>query len=303
MDGFGYPHVMVVIVILVKMINRYKNNILYSILISILHFSMCILLGAVNWYFQFMLVPVISIVTIIICFEFITRNRKLICAILLPFYLIYTISSIYVKSFPTYPIWITGIIVSCLFLYFYKNKTKPSILLGGIICAIVLARYLLMPSYFSFLSIDENVQKYKLENISLVDENGNDIDMKLLRGKILLLDIWNTGCGICIKKFPQLDKLNKKFASDSSINIISLNMPIIRPNDKNLAIKITDRFGFKKIYFKTPFEHNKLSIKAVPMILIFNRDFKCVFASGDLNIEPNVFIGNAENMIIKTKKL
>lgn len=259
-------------------------------------------LGSINWYFQFMFVPVISIITIIISYEIITNNKKIIGLILLPFYLVFSITSIYVNSFPTYPIWIAGIIFTCIFLYFYKYKIKPSILLFLLICFIILARYLFMPSYFSFLSIDKNIQKYSIEHIFLVDENGHDIDLKSLKGKTILFDIWNTGCGICIKKFPLLETLNKKYASDTSIKIISLNMPLSRPGDKNLAREYTNRFGFDKIYFKYPNEHQKLSIKSVPLILIFNRDLKCVFASGDLAIAPNVFIGNADEIILKTKK-
>lgn len=302
MDGFGYPLVMVDIAILVK-IKMTNKKIILSTLISILHVGLCLLLGDLGWYIQLMFVPVFSILTILISINLITSNKKLIGLILLPFYLIYTISSIYLQSISTYPIWILGIVLSILFLVVYnKNKQQPYLFILLVIF-ILSARYLFMPSYFSHLSMKKDFQKYNLENLSLVDEKGNKIDIKALKGKTLLFDIWNTGCGVCIKKFPQLDYLNKKYAADTMVRIFSLNIPIARDGDKNLSIELTKQYSFQKIFFKYPDEHKKLFVTSVPLILIINKELKCVFASGSLNIESNVFVGNTETMMTKIKEL
>lgn len=58
-----------------------------------------------------------------------------------------------------------------------------------------------------------SVIDYKLTNISLSD----------FRGKWLFLDFWFPGCVACIKSFPKINDLQKKFAKDVSFILIGLN--------------------------------------------------------------------------------
>lgn len=49
--------------------------------------------------------------------------------------------------------------------------------------------------------------------------DGTEFDLADLRGKVVLLDFWNTRCGPCIKSFPHLAELKEKF-NDRGLEIV-----------------------------------------------------------------------------------
>ena len=57
--------------------------------------------------------------------------------------------------------------------------------------------------FFAF-SKNNNSHKYdRLPEVTLVDKNKQKIDIH--KNKIIVLDFWSTNCGICFKKFPDLE--------------------------------------------------------------------------------------------------
>lgn len=273
-----------------------KKNTLFLISASILHFTMCILAGALNWYNQLMIVPIVSILIIIFLIDKNVSNKYIISITLIPFFGFYSFFSIYNQLFPTYPIWILGILISLIAILFYKKKGKNILLFLILFCLIIGSRVLIMPSYSSYLKMDNNVKNYTLANITLKDENGQTYDNRKFQGKTVVIDIWTTSCSQCIKKFPKLESIHEKYKSDSSILIISLNLPIDRKDDHKLAIEYSSPFKFQKLFYNGLDGFEKLKIKSVPTLLIFNNKQQCIYA-GDFNIEWNVFIGNTYDLL------
>lgn len=277
---------------------------IFSITIaSIIHFIICILAGSLNWYNQLMIVPIVSILIIIFSIEKIVGNKYIISIALIPFFGFYSFFSIYNQLYPTYPIWILGILISLTATLFYKKNRKNNLLFLILFCLIIGSRILIMPSYSAYLMMDKNVNNYTLSNIKLKDEKGQLYDNRKFQGKTVIIDIWTTSCSQCIKKFPKLESINEKYKSDSSILIISLNLPIDRNDDYKLAIEYSSPFKFKKLFYNGLDGFEKLKIKSVPTLLIFNNKQQCIYA-GDFNIEWNVFIGNTYNLLksITTEK-
>ena len=281
----------------------FKKSTFFLITASILHFTMCILAGSLNWYNQLMIVPIVSILIIVILIDKIVVNKYLVTLVLVPFFGLYSIFSLYNQLYPTYPIWILGILISLITIVFYKRNRNHKLLFTIISCLIIGCRFLIMPSYSAYLMMDKNVKKYTLTNITLKDENGQPFDNRKFQGKTVVIDIWTTSCSQCIKKFPKLESINEKYKSDSSILIISLNLPIDREDDYKLAIEYSSPFKFKKLFYNGLDGFEKLKIKSVPTLLIFNNKQQCIYA-GDFNIEWNVFIGNTYNLLksITTEK-
>jgi thiol-disulfide isomerase/thioredoxin len=79
------------------------------------------------------------------------------------------------------------------------------------------------------LSIKEGEISY---NFSLPDINGNVINMTDLRGKVVLLDFWFTGCPNCILIQPWLKKIEEKFKNDS-ISFVTISTD----KDKNTWLR------------------------------------------------------------------
>lgn len=58
------------------------------------------------------------------------------------------------------------------------------------------------------------------------DQQEKSMNQQTFDGKILVLDFWNTGCGICFKKFPILDSVQKAYKADSIVRFYAINIPM-----------------------------------------------------------------------------
>jgi thiol-disulfide isomerase/thioredoxin len=181
---------------------------------------------------------------------------------------------------------------------YYKKNGNNKYLFIICFCLIIAGRFLIMPSYTAYLLIDKIVNKYKLSNLALKDDKGQLFDNQKFLGKTVVLDVWTTSCAQCIRKFPKLELLNENYKNDSSIIIVSLNLPLDRNDDYKLAIDYSSPFKFQKLFYDGLDGFEKMKINSVPTLLIFNKEQQCIYA-GDLNVEWNVFIGNV-NRILKS---
>src|SRR5690606_11453789 len=66
----------------------------------------------------------------------------------------------------------------------------------------------------------------EIPNLNLIDQNGDRVE--LLENKMIILDFWTTNCGVCFKKFPDFERIMKKYDSNSNIVFYAVNMPIKR---------------------------------------------------------------------------
>ncbi|MGO9093439.1 MAG: TlpA disulfide reductase family protein [bacterium] len=64
---------------------------------------------------------------------------------------------------------------------------------------------------FSKIRIDPIKGDKKAPDFSLRDLNGNKVEMKQLKGKIILLNFWATWCGPCKEEMPSLEVLHQRF--------------------------------------------------------------------------------------------
>jgi peroxiredoxin len=64
---------------------------------------------------------------------------------------------------------------------------------------------------------EENRKKLmgsKLDELTLVDMDGNIHTLETLKGKIIVLDFWFVNCGSCIQEMPELNKLREKYGTE-----------------------------------------------------------------------------------------
>ena len=269
------------------------------ILLSFLHTMICILSGSQGWDNQMLVVTITGMAAVWLLFRTYPAPLIPVLAVVLPFYLIYVPFSIYLRSYQTYPIWILGMI-SVVAAYVVLKNIR-SMILRVLLLALIpaIGAVFVMPNNFSYVYRKENLSSYQIQRASLVDQSGTKVSLDDLKGKVVVFDVWSSSCIICIKKFPDLQKLHDRYRHDSTVKIISLNIPLDR--DKQLKPeKFTMPYSFGKLYFSHQSEADKLSIKAVPLILIFDKNLSCRYA-GDLNFGWNIFIGNVETIIDNLK--
>jgi peroxiredoxin len=69
----------------------------------------------------------------------------------------------------------------------------------------------------------------KLELFTAKDLNGNPVDLKNAKGKIIVLNFWFINCGPCRREIPDLNKLVDQFSDNK--NVLFIGVSLDSPND------------------------------------------------------------------------
>ncbi len=114
------------------------------------------------------------------------------------------------------------------------------------------------------------------------DEQQNLFTNKDFDGKIVLLDFWTTTCGICFKKFPQVQTVYDKYKNDSSLMILAVNSPIEedKPNQAFSDIR-EEEHSFPVVITKDEDLAEKYGVKGYPTTFVINRNKQIVY-KGDI---------------------
>jgi thiol-disulfide isomerase/thioredoxin len=75
--------------------------------------------------------------------------------------------------------------------------------------------------FFLMLGCSDNSGK-KLPEFNARTLSGKTIHSSELKGKIVVLKVWATWCGSCVKEIPQLNALVERYKYDSSIVFIAI---------------------------------------------------------------------------------
>lgn len=107
------------------------------------------------------------------------------------------------------------------------------------------------------------------------DGNGKTIDLAAFKGKIVLLNVWATWCGPCIRELPALNRLQKQFA-DSDFTVLAVSI---------------DKEGLEVV---KPF-YDQLKLNSLNMYSDANRAMGVFFP---MDVVPANFIINREGMLV-----
>ena len=111
------------------------------------------------------------------------------------------------------------------------------------------------------------------DNLIFLDKNGEKIDIKNFKEKIVLLNFWATWCEPCKEEMPSLDRLQ----NNPKLN--NLKIFVINISQENLE-KVNNFFNELNIknlepYFDAPTTlAKKLSLRGVPTSVLLNIDGK-----------------------------
>jgi thiol-disulfide isomerase/thioredoxin len=73
--------------------------------------------------------------------------------------------------------------------------------------------------------------------IDMPDRSGIKVDLRALRGKVVLVDFWASWCGPCRREMPVLESLHRKYA-DQGLVIVGINIDN-NPKKMNKFLKST----------------------------------------------------------------
>lgn len=131
------------------------------------------------------------------------------------------------------------------------------------------------------------------------DLDGQEVTMDDFEGKIVVLDLWTTSCGVCFKKFPEFEKFYQDNKEREDILIYAVNLPFKDESGEDNR-QMIDKFGYD---FPVLIANNDLyhftyacNITGVPAIIIIDKNGKVVY-NKSLNNNPVVLVNNLQRMV------
>tara|TARA_E500000178_G_scaffold214404_1_gene211786 strand:- start:738 stop:1247 length:510 start_codon:yes stop_codon:yes gene_type:complete len=118
------------------------------------------------------------------------------------------------------------------------------------------------------LVINKKLVKY--DNITFINEENKQINLKDYQGKLIILNFWATWCAPCKEEMPSLDSLKKNKNLNNleifPINVGQENLQKTLKFFKDLKIKNLD------LYFDPPVTlAKKFKLRGIPTTIIFNK--------------------------------
>ncbi len=218
-----------------------------------------------------------------------------------PFLLLVLMGSILLKDFSRTFLYFFLIPPSAFLGYRFQKRNSYGTVVG--ILAIVVVSYVLVPNVLSLFTAKNTREKKEFPE--MVFKNEKDEPVVFPENTLIVLDFWNTNCGVCYRKFPGFEALSKKYASQGVL-FYSVHVPM--PNEslpKVYALVKKLNYTFPTLYASSSKEvQSKLTIYRYPTVLMFRNN--TLYYKGNPNYEPYVFINNAEreiNRVIKEYSL
>jgi thiol-disulfide isomerase/thioredoxin len=127
--------------------------------------------------------------------------------------------------------------------------------------------------------IDPNSDVTSAMDYTISGVNGEKLDLKSLRGKVVVLDFWATWCGPCRVQYPMYEQVKQQFKARNDVVFLGIN------TDQNReAVKpfLQEQKWNKAVYYEDGLSQF-LKVSSIPSTLIFNR-------KGELATRMNGFV-------------
>ena len=116
-----------------------------------------------------------------------------------------------------------------------------------------------------------NAQK-TVPDFELQTLNGKTITSHDLKGKVVLLEFWDTRCGPCIRLMPHMEKLFAKYRNNPNVVILIVNAGWQSIDDaKSFVTKRNFELPFA---YMTRQESKKLDVRELPKTMVIDKQFR-----------------------------
>jgi thiol-disulfide isomerase/thioredoxin len=129
-------------------------------------------------------------------------------------------------------------------------------------------------------------------DFQFTNEQGNCLSLNDFAGKYVVTDFWFTGCGVCFRKFPQVQYLYDEYKENPAIAVISINAKL-KDEAGNLAFETIAKKGYSFPVYRLDMDNpilKEMKIDGYPTVLIFDKGGNIIFRGS---------IENASNYIKK----
>ncbi len=272
----------------------------FKLYIFLLSFLLCLLVMIIGGYagHNFKLLSslcIYSVLSFLILFYTKEHNKKwkLIITLAIPPFLMYSpIHILYFNStlisLPSTLGHFAGIFFGIL-LYFSNKKMR----IPFVILMYILFYWLSFIGYkywlyrINFGTFTGHINMYKKISFEGKSEKGH-LTNSHFSGKVLVLDFWNTRCGVCFEKFPLLQKTYEKYKFNNNILIYAVNKQLQNDDESNVFQMIKERgYTFPVLLPSDKSISEKFEITSYPTTLIIDKDGYVIF-KGDIADAINI---------------
>lgn len=137
--------------------------------------------------------------------------------------------------------------------------------------------------HYNFGTFTGKINAYGLsQKVEGIDQQNTRITNQLFENKIVLLYFWSTRCGICFKKFPQVQAAYDKYKDNSSVAIYTINKPV-EENKPNQVFELVKEEGYSfPVVIPTDEElPEKFGVKSYPTTFVIDQNSRIVY-KGDI---------------------
>ena len=103
--------------------------------------------------------------------------------------------------------------------------------------------------------------------------DGSSLDLAVLKGRVTVIDFWATWCPPCVRSLPALQALHRRYAGDSQVSVISVNL------DEGEHLERRVRTFMKERRYDFPVlldEHKRISgaygVETIPTMVIVDAE-------------------------------
>ena len=113
-----------------------------------------------------------------------------------------------------------------------------------------------------------------LENLTFTDFDGQQHDLSMFDGQVVLIDVWETWCTPCLMSFPHLDQLQQDFGDDFAVLALS---PLMM-DDKDTVTEFIGEHDYDFFYAYNEEIAEVLQINSIPYKIYIGPDGEFVEA-------------------------
>lgn len=112
-----------------------------------------------------------------------------------------------------------------------------------------------------------------IENATFTDLDGNEVTLADYRGKVLVIDFWETWCGPCLQVFPALQELRTEYPDDFEVLAVTLGMT--EGPEEAKAFRDEHGYDFQFLYDEYDIS-DQLGIYSIPFKVYIDPDGKLI---------------------------
>jgi thiol-disulfide isomerase/thioredoxin len=143
----------------------------------------------------------------------------------------------------------------------------------------------------SYGSFTGKIDKVEITDFRFQNTEGDTLSLNDYRGKIVVVDCWYTHCGVCYKKFPEVQAFYDKFKGNPEIVFFALHSRTKNKGEKETPEKgyeILKDEGYTFPCFSIDIDEPKLKelgVDRYPIVLIFDKENNMIFRGNIRNVE------------------